>query len=507
MSNLIARALLLVRDRRVVMPELFEPGHEVISGTIGMGKSFWVLYKIIKSFHYDRPCCYIDPKGDTYHNLLAYFSCSPQGRQLWELYRHRILFLNPLSGSDCILGFNAVEPMGEFLSSRPDRVALLADNLTSHIRRQSGFEINEAMRMQNILSAAIGLLVQGGHGRLTIAEMPYLFLPYYEVVKGKSVQKVYNPFVEELLPAVEHYGTYSFWKIQWPTMTANSRREWVQSSEGRIYPYIFDQRCLMTTCAVENGRLDFRRLVDEGYWLFVNIPYPLLSEPVSTLIGNLIITKIFYACMQRPPASRPYRLILDEARFFNTGPLDRILETSRAYSLWMTLVVQSLNQMCRSREGRMDYTLRDTALNNVRYWSSFHNTNEEDTETLARLMFRLTGQKVRSITVHGDYDYLPPQVEENIYMQRFKALKKRQVILYDKFGHFGPNVWKTPEVQIGDSAPARMDLFEAQHLQLTGRPASEIMREITGRKTRIEALFQRQATGRTLPPADFGGGE
>ena len=151
MKRFMTRFSQLLHQGRWTMPELVEPGHEIICGTIGMGKSFWVLYKIVKGLLYGHPCCYIDPKGDTYRNLLAFFSSTTQGQELWERYRHRILLLNPVSPSDYILGFNAIEPMGEFLSARPDRVALLADNLTSHIRRQSGFEYNEAMRMQNIL--------------------------------------------------------------------------------------------------------------------------------------------------------------------------------------------------------------------------------------------------------------------------------------------------------------------------------------------------------------------
>ena len=47
------------------MPELLGAGHEIVCGTIGMGKSYWILYKIVKSLIHDRPCCYIDPKGDT----------------------------------------------------------------------------------------------------------------------------------------------------------------------------------------------------------------------------------------------------------------------------------------------------------------------------------------------------------------------------------------------------------------------------------------------------------
>ncbi|MBC7238590.1 MAG: hypothetical protein H5T71_00620, partial [Chloroflexi bacterium] len=353
-----------------------------------------------------------------------------------------ILLLNPVAVGDYLLAFNAIEPMGEFYFAHPDRVALLADNLTSHIRRQSGFEMNEAMRMQNILSAAIGILVQGGGGQYTLAELPYLFLPQREAKEAR----LYNGFVESLLSRVTHYGTSSFWRLQWPTMLPNDRREWVQSSEGRIYPYLFDSRCLMTTCAVENSRLDFRRVVEEGYWLFVNIPYGLLSEQITTLIGNFVITKIFYACMQRPPQGRHYRLILDEARFFNTGPLDRILETSRAYHLWLTLVVQSLHQLCRSREGRIDYSLRDTALNNVRYWSAFNLTQMEDAETLAKMMFPLTGTEARGLRASGDWDWQPPAVEEEQRARRFMDLRRREMIFFDKQGSRGPLPCRTPEV-------------------------------------------------------------
>jgi hypothetical protein len=34
------------------MPQLLEAGHELISGAIGMGKSYWVLYTIVMSLLY-----------------------------------------------------------------------------------------------------------------------------------------------------------------------------------------------------------------------------------------------------------------------------------------------------------------------------------------------------------------------------------------------------------------------------------------------------------------------
>ena len=64
------------------MPRTVESGHEIISGTIGMGKSYWVLYKIVMSMLHGRPCCYIDPKGDTYLHLLNFFASTTQGQEL-----------------------------------------------------------------------------------------------------------------------------------------------------------------------------------------------------------------------------------------------------------------------------------------------------------------------------------------------------------------------------------------------------------------------------------------
>ena len=122
------------------MPRLLEAGHEIISGTIGMGKSFWVLYKIVKSLVFDRPCCYIDPKGDTYRNLLTFFSSTRQGQELWETYRHRILLVNPVSPSDWLVSFNAIEPIGEFRHASVDPVALLANSLDRAVQVAEAME-------------------------------------------------------------------------------------------------------------------------------------------------------------------------------------------------------------------------------------------------------------------------------------------------------------------------------------------------------------------------------
>jgi hypothetical protein len=474
-----------------MMPRLVESGHELISGTIGMGKSYFVVWKIVMSMIYNRPCCYIDPKGDTMANLVNFFATTTQGQELWDALSERILIVNPVSASDHLLGFHALAPYAPFSDSDPDRLALLANALVSHIRGQSGFDTFDANRLQNIMAAAVGLLAQGGEGRLTLAELPLLFAPSYRYEGKRRVRETHNPFVRSLLDKVTHHGTRSFWLDQWPSWSVNARSDWVQSTEGRIFQYLFDERLLMSVCATGEGGLDFQRIVEGGYWLFVNIPYPLLSDTVTTLLGNLLVTRLFYACMQRPPGSRPYRLILDEARFFNSGPLDVILETARAYNLWLTLVLQSLDQMCRTTGGRVDAHLKETALNNARYFSVFHNT--ADNETLARLMFPVTGRVVTGYNWKlGTFEYLPVAAEVNALERRFMELGKRQVVLWDKLSGQPPQVWRTPEVIMDEPDPWELAVFEAEHLAKTGAPKEEILAEINGRQARVRELFSKR---------------
>jgi hypothetical protein len=261
----------------------------------------------------------------------------------------------------------------------------------------------------------------------------------------------------------------------------------VQSTEGRIFQYLFDERALLTLCTAANAVLDFRTLVNEGCWLFVNLPYALLSDTVTTLLGNLIITRILYACMQRPPKSRPYRLILDEARFFNTGPLDVILETSRAYNLWLTVVVQSIEQFCRSRDGRVDERLKEAVINLCRYFSIFHNV--QDGELMAHLMFPLTGQVPTGIKASGDWEYLPVLAERDQQLRRFMNLRQREMVFYDKLGTEPPRVWRTPDVLMGRPDEVIVQAFEAAHLQSVGRPVADIRAEIAHRQAQVRSIL------------------
>jgi hypothetical protein len=457
--------------------------HALVVGRTQYGKSRMVGWQIVHSFDEDnpKPLCYLDPKGSTYDLVQALF-LSPKGRVIWERYKDRILFVNPMAVGKSVLGFNALSPLGKLDHADPDYVALLANSIVSHIRRQSGFEMNEANRMQNIMSAAIGLLAEGGAGKLTLAELPLLFVPAKPT--GKPVDDGINPFTRRLLKNTQHYGTRSFWLHQWSNWSSTARREWVQSTEGRIYSYLFNQKVLYTTCAVESAVLDWDKIVNEGYWVFVKIPAQLMDESMTMMIGNLIISKIFHACMQRSDKPYSYHLILDEARFFNSGPLQEIMDTAGEYQLWLTLVAQNLNQMCEMVDGRQDQRLRESILNNCGWIASFQNV--PDAEALAQMMYPITGRIPSGLMANGNIEYLPVVAEENRNQRRFMDLKPREVLLYEKDG--SPPTWYyTAQVERPRVAPGALAFFETQHMRATGFPAELIHQEIVKRQ---EAIYK-----------------
>jgi hypothetical protein len=479
MQRLFRKVEGFFQERR--LPKMADGG-ELIIGIPGSGKSFLEIFKMMVGLERGSPFCYIDPKGETYWLILALFMTS--FRDTWEKLKHRILFINPVSKCNHIVGFNAIGGLQEFDDYQPDLTALLSNSIVSLIRNQSGFDMFEADRMQAIMDTAIGTLVSN---KLTLAELPLLFRPYYQ---GKNAS-TFNPVVTKLLENVDHFGTRSFWTNQWATWTQQARREWVSSTETRIFRYLFDERMLLTVCT-NQGTLNFRQLVDEGYWLFVNLPYQLLSEQVTTVLGNLIITKIHQACMQRRPGERGYRLILDEARFFHAGPLDKILDTSRAFNLYVTLIVQSLNQMCRISSGGIDEHLRESVLNSTKYITVFQDDVYADVETLARMMYPITGTVPCGTYSGGSERYLPTEAEKNMNERQLMDLTKRHAVVYDKQKPGTVKYIHTPNVDIQLPDQGAINLFEAEHMKLTGVPAYEVKREIVERYRHWEAMLEPQ---------------
>ena len=204
------------------------------------------------------------------------------------------------------------------------------------------------------------------------------------------------------------------------------------------------------------------------------------------VLGNIIIHNLIYACRQRPPKGRPYRLVVDEAGLLRNGPSDDVLNRMRAYGLWLLLVVQSLNQLGRSRDGYMDLRLLESVLTNASYLCAFQDI--PDKRILANIIFPITGTKQVGTRTSGDPLLLATQAEENANEHYFTDLGKREVICWNR--HTNQVVFgRTPDVLMDEADLSQILEFESQHLQATGVPIATIKEEIMARWARIDNMF------------------
>src|ERR1700686_5909928 len=76
--------------------------------------------------------------------------------------------------------------------------------------------------------------------------------------------------------------------------------------------------------------LDFRRIMDEGKILLVNLqPSKYLSREQQRLIGTFVLNEFFETALTRPSGARPFYCYVDEAAQFVTPELAEALEQCR----------------------------------------------------------------------------------------------------------------------------------------------------------------------------------
>ena len=85
----------------------------------------------------------------------------------------------------------------------------------------------------------------------------------------------------------------------------------------------------MTTCTVANSRLDFKRVVEDGYWLFVNLPLPAPFRGDHDLNRQSHYHQDILRLPSTATRQPSLQIILDEAKFFKSrtiGPIAGNLE-------------------------------------------------------------------------------------------------------------------------------------------------------------------------------------
>jgi DNA helicase HerA-like ATPase len=139
-----------------------------------------------------------------------------------------------------------------------------------------------------------------------------------------------------------------FWESEYPKYSPRLRADAISPIQSKVGALIADPllRRVLTSAPEE---IYFRKIMDEGGILIVNLAKGQLGDDTSTLLGGLLVTTLALAAFSRADVPleqrRPFHIYIDEFQNFTTLSLVNMASELRKYGIGLTLAHQHLHQL------------------------------------------------------------------------------------------------------------------------------------------------------------------
>lgn len=292
--------------------------HTYIIGKTGVGKSELLKQMILQDIAEGKGVAVVDPHGDLIEDILEMV---PSERA------EDVILFDP-SDTERPLGLNMLEAQTEqekhyIVSSIVGLMYKLYDpNKTGIIGPRFEHAIRNAM-----------LTVMYAKGSTFI-----------EVVRALTDAN----FVQELLPKVEDPIVRRYWTDQIAQTSDFHKSEtldYIVSKFGRFVT----NKMMRNIIGQSQSAFDFRKVMDEGKILLVNLSKGKIGEENASFLGLVLVPKILVAAMSRQDMPqeqrRDFYLYVDEFQNFATPDFAQILSEARKFRLNLIVANQFIGQM------------------------------------------------------------------------------------------------------------------------------------------------------------------
>ncbi len=185
-------------------------------------------------------------------------------------------------------------------------------------------------------------------------------------------------FRREIVVRIRSDVVRRFWMDEFEKYPDRYRAEVIAPIQNKLGALLTDPR-LYRALVTPDKPISFRRLMDQGGALIVNLAKGRLGEDSANLLGGLIVSTIGLAALSRaeaPPSTRrPFFLYVDEFQTFTTLAFVNMMSELRKYGVGLTLAHQHLHQL--------DDDVRHAVLGNAGTLVSFR-VGPEDASILAK---------------------------------------------------------------------------------------------------------------------------
>ncbi len=292
--------------------------HMYIIGKTGTGKSQLLEELVMQDIKAGRGVAVIDPHGDLIDGIL---SRMPTERS------EDVIYFDP-SDNERPMGLNMLEAYSEeqkhyVVTSIVGLMYKLYDPMKTGI---IGPRFEHAIR-----NAMLTVMSEPGN-------------TFVEVVRTLTD----SSFVQELLPKVQDPVIRRYWTDQ-IAQTADFHKsevlDYIVSKFGRFVT----NKLMRNIIGQSNSSFDFRKVMDEGKILMINLAKGKIGEENSNFLGLILVPKILIAAMSRQEIAeekrRDFYLYVDEFQNFATPDFAQILSEARKYRLNLIVANQFIGQM------------------------------------------------------------------------------------------------------------------------------------------------------------------
>lgn len=262
----------------------------------------------------NKGICVIDPHGDLIDDIIGQVPS----------YRINDVVLFDVADRDWPVGFNVLE------HEKPEEKPLIASGIVSIFKKLFGNSWGP--RLEYILRNTL----------LAILEYPNATLMH--VLRMLTDDN----FRQEVLEYVKDPLLLSFWKDEFGARPPKQREESISPISNKIGQFT-SSSIIRNIFGQTKSKINFRKLMDEGKIVLVNLSKGKIGEDNTNLLGSFIVSKIQIDAMSRADMEEEKRkdfyLYIDEFQNFATESFATILSEARKYKLGLILANQYSSQL------------------------------------------------------------------------------------------------------------------------------------------------------------------
>jgi hypothetical protein len=292
--------------------------HVYIIGKTGTGKSELLKDIILQDIREGKGLCFMDPHGDAIDDILK---------------------LIPPERAEDVIYFDPSD------TERPMGLNLLEANTEDQKHFAATAVINMMYKLFDPYKTGIvGPRFEHAVRNAMLTAMSDEGSTFIEIMRILTDAR----FVQELLPKVTDPIIRRYWTDQIAQTSDFHKSEvldYITSKFGRFVT----NKLIRNIIGQSQSSFDFRKIMDEGKILLINLAKGRLGEENSNFLGLILVPRILMAAMSRADMPienrRDFYLYVDEFQNFATPDFATILSEARKYRLGLCVANQFIGQV------------------------------------------------------------------------------------------------------------------------------------------------------------------